>query len=95
MNVSSKLHAPAALPPVLIGWEAGRAPEQVWTLLRREKSLALAGSRTPAVQPIARRQNLIIEWNGWRIGKKKVMICFKISYSLEQTEQNHRRPKSG
>jgi hypothetical protein len=36
MEVSGQLHAPAALPQgkeplVPIGWEAGRAPELVWT----------------------------------------------------------------
>jgi hypothetical protein len=28
------------------------APEPVWTLWRREKSLDPAGNRTPAVQPV-------------------------------------------
>jgi hypothetical protein len=58
----SQLHAPAALPPgkepsVPIGWEAGRTPEPVWTRWRREKFLALAGNRTPIVQPVARLLN--------------------------------------
>jgi hypothetical protein len=32
---------------------AGWAPEQVWTLWSREKSLVPAGNQTPAIQPIA------------------------------------------
>jgi hypothetical protein len=39
-------------PPVYIGEEVGRAPEPVWTLWRREKSLAPAGIRTSAIQPV-------------------------------------------
>jgi hypothetical protein len=38
MEVSGQVHTPAGLPPgkdalVLIGWEAGLAPEPVWTRL--------------------------------------------------------------
>jgi hypothetical protein len=60
MEVSNQLHAPAALPvgkepPASKGYEAGWAPEPVWTRQKREKSLASCGNYTPAVQPIARR----------------------------------------
>jgi hypothetical protein len=60
MEVSGQLHTPAALllgkeHPVPIGYEAGCAPEPVWTLWSREKSLAPAGNRTPAFQPVAHR----------------------------------------
>jgi hypothetical protein len=59
MEVSGQLHAQAPLfpgkePTVLIGEEAGRAPEPVWTLWGTEISLAPAGNLTPA-EPIARR----------------------------------------
>jgi hypothetical protein len=55
MDVNDQLHASAALPPGPIVQEAGWAPEQVWTLWRREESLAASGNRTPTVQPIVRR----------------------------------------
>jgi hypothetical protein len=51
--------------PVTIGQEAGYAPEPVWTLWRRDKYLALAGTRTRTVQPVARRYTgsfLAFEW---------------------------------
>jgi hypothetical protein len=47
-----KFLSPEKEPPVLTGYEAGWAPEPVWTLWRRETS---AGNPTPAVQPVARR----------------------------------------
>jgi hypothetical protein len=37
------------VPLVPIGWEVEWTSETVWTLWRREKSLALAGNRTSAV----------------------------------------------
>jgi hypothetical protein len=43
---------PGEEPPVPIGEKAGWAPERARTLWT-EKSLALAGNRIPAVQPIA------------------------------------------
>jgi hypothetical protein len=57
MEVSGQLHTPAALPPeeelpAPIGYEAGWAPEPVWTLWSGEKSLTLAENRTTAVQPL-------------------------------------------
>jgi hypothetical protein len=59
MDVSGQLQVQAALPPkkeppVSIGLEARWAAQSVSRLWRREKSLALAGNRTPAVQPLAR-----------------------------------------
>jgi hypothetical protein len=60
MEVNSQFHVPATLPPsknfpVLIELEAEWIPEPVWTLWSREKSLAPAGTRTPAVQPVHRQ----------------------------------------
>jgi hypothetical protein len=44
------LNAPAALPlgrnPVPTNWEAKLTPEPVWTVWRREKSVATTGHRT-------------------------------------------------
>jgi hypothetical protein len=52
VEVNGQLHAPAALPPgkqplVVIGQEAGLAPEPVRTRWWREKSLAPVGTITP------------------------------------------------
>jgi hypothetical protein len=47
MGVSGQLHAPAALSLGKSSWEEERDEEQELTLRRREKSFALAGSRTP------------------------------------------------
>jgi hypothetical protein len=54
MEASGHLHVPAALPPgkepvVPIGWEAGRAPEPVWT------RWCLPGLEPPIIQPVAQR----------------------------------------
>jgi hypothetical protein len=40
-------------PAVPIVEEAGWAPKMVWTLWKREKSLASVGNQTPALQPVA------------------------------------------
>jgi hypothetical protein len=57
MEVSDRLHAPAALPPgkhhaVTRGYEAGWAPELFWELWKGEKSLASAWNRTPSLLTI-------------------------------------------
>jgi hypothetical protein len=44
---------PAALPPVLIKWEAGWAPETVWTFGEREILLSLPGYEPQIVHPVA------------------------------------------
>jgi hypothetical protein len=46
--------APGKGPPVLIGQEAGWAPEPVWTQRLEDKSLASVGDRTPVVQSVVR-----------------------------------------
>jgi hypothetical protein len=55
MEVSGQLRASVALPQgkepsVTVGWEAGWAPEPVWTLWSTEESLTPAGNRTLAVE---------------------------------------------
>jgi hypothetical protein len=60
MEVSRQLHAPATLqpgkePPVSIEQNAWWAPEPVWTLWSKEKSLAPAGNRIPAVHTVTGR----------------------------------------
>jgi hypothetical protein len=46
--VRGQLRAPAALSPEVDGW----ALEPIWMLWTIEKSLALAGNRTSAVQTV-------------------------------------------
>jgi hypothetical protein len=60
MYVSCQLHSPTALSPekespIPIRWDAGWAPDPVWTLWKREKCIALAGNGTPAAQSLACR----------------------------------------
>jgi hypothetical protein len=60
MEVSGQVHASAALTtakgaPAPIGWEVGSSPETFLTMWSREKSVASAGNRIPAVQPGASR----------------------------------------
>jgi hypothetical protein len=40
---TGQIHAPASVPPVPIGYEAGWTLEAVWTLCGRRKSLTLPG----------------------------------------------------
>jgi hypothetical protein len=72
MEVSSQLQSPAALhprkePPLPMGQEC---LEPVWTLWRREKSVASARNGTSALQPIAIRTKLIVT----------MILCFFGSY---------------
>jgi hypothetical protein len=67
MEVNGQLHVPSALPsgklpPVRIGYEAGWAPEFVWTLWRRANS-CIAGNWTRADQHIARCHKMKTELN--------------------------------
>jgi hypothetical protein len=60
-----QLHALAALspgkePPAPIGYEAGWAPEPVWTLWREEKSCTIE-NRTRVIKPVVRRYTLLIQ----------------------------------
>jgi hypothetical protein len=66
MEVSGKLHAPAALPlgkepPVSIGWKDGLAPEPFWTVSKRKIPIPRRESKPdhPIVQPVASRYT---EW---------------------------------
>jgi hypothetical protein len=52
LEVSGQLHAPASLPPVLIGEEVGWALQPVWTTWRGEKSCP-SNSNPSAMQPVA------------------------------------------
>jgi hypothetical protein len=69
MEVSGQLHAPAALtpgqePPAPNVYEAGWAPEPVWTLWRREKSCSCRQSnpgrsaRSPSIYQLSHPENI-------------------------------------
>jgi len=56
-----QLPAPAPLPPVPTDWEAGWAPELVWTFWRRGNSPVVTGTRTP--DRLAQRfSNFFFKW---------------------------------
>jgi hypothetical protein len=66
------------------------APEPVWTLWRREKSLSLAGSRISAVEPVARYYTDCTSWGVRRLrtqdlGRSKVGL--PVGY-VEQNEEH-------
>jgi hypothetical protein len=65
-------------PPVRTGQEARWTSEPVWTLLRREKSFALARNQTSAVRPVAHRYTEL----SWFVQLKKVAVG-KISSKLK------------
>ena len=63
MEANGQLHALAALPagkecPAPTEYQAGWAPQSVWTLWRRENSLAHEGS--PSTAPQSSRPNIVI-----------------------------------
>jgi hypothetical protein len=63
MEVNGGVHSPAALPlgkePLTpIGWEAGWAPEPVWTMRRKEKFFSLPGIESRLPDHPARSQSL-------------------------------------
>jgi hypothetical protein len=65
MEVNGQFHAPTALPlgkePSLLIWlEVAWAAEPDWTVWNKE-SLAPAGNRAPAIQPVARRCTVLRE----------------------------------
>jgi hypothetical protein len=69
MEVNGQLHTLAALPPgkeplIPIGYEAEWAPDPVWTLWHREKSLASAGNRT----------SVVLSYPGSILGSKKILL---------------------
>jgi hypothetical protein len=86
-EVRGQLHALATLPPVPIGWEAGWAPESVWTLWRKEKSCT-AGNQTQAIQPIAIQTELsqLLAW-----GHDELKLCNTVLFHhfLGRPQENH------
>jgi hypothetical protein len=74
MELCGKLHARAALTPVLVGCETGWAPEPVLTLWRREK-FTRAENWIPAVQPVSR---IYTDW----VIRTPLFIAFQKLYQL-------------
>jgi hypothetical protein len=51
--MSGQFHAPAALAPAPISYEAAWAPEPVWKQWQKDRFAPPTGNRTPVVQQVA------------------------------------------
>jgi hypothetical protein len=82
MEVSGRLHAPAALPPGKqppepIGKEGG--PQSRSGRCEEEKALAPAGNQTPAIQPVVRR------YTDWAIPALAFNVKIETIYRLKRS----------
>jgi hypothetical protein len=88
-------------PSVRMRYEAGWAPEPVYTLWSRDKSFASAGNQTPAVQPVVPAlypiaymkwdRRIIMNYEFWKFeGSGHDLFLVMIPPLSETTDETHR-----
>jgi hypothetical protein len=98
MEVNGQLHAPAALPPVKrapipVLQEAGLAPEPVWMLWRREKSLCFWQESNPVSSVVQAHRLVAIPtvqfWLPFTTSVSNFPLASRTGYSVKRLPEIH------